>query len=134
VAGRDHLVVTCIQAWEQETDWLPGKFIAGSNKLLLQTDFWNCGLFCTLLVMDFMMTQWRNSYAVSKVVQHRTDIEEEKIVWIPETYGLVTTFALVEQERGDGIEVCFLVRLEMKCLWKDLMPCISLHTQKKTTY
>jgi hypothetical protein len=44
--------------------WFPGKFIDGSNKLLLQTDFWNC-------VMDFMMSQWRNSYAVlSKLVQH----------------------------------------------------------------
>jgi hypothetical protein len=63
-----------------------------------------------------MMTQWCNSYAVSKVVQYRSHMDEEKLVWIPETYRLGTTFALFEQERGDGIEACFLVRLEMKCL------------------
>jgi hypothetical protein len=105
----------------QQTDWLSGKFmVVSKNLFLLQTDCWNCGLFCSLFDMDFMMTQWRNSYAVFKVVQHQTDIDAEKIVWIPETYGLGTTFALFEQERGDGIEVCFLVPMEMKCLMERL--------------
>jgi hypothetical protein len=86
-----------------QMDWFPKRFFHSTNLLLHQQDTYNCGLFCNLFVMDFILTQWQNTYA------NCTDV-------IPVTYGLGSTFLVREGERGDGHEICKLVRLEMICL------------------
>jgi hypothetical protein len=88
---------------ESQLNWLPGRISHSTHLLLHQQDTYNCGLFCNLFVMDFILTQWRNTYSKG------TNI-------IPSTYGLGSTFSVKDGERGDGEDICKLVRLEMICL------------------
>jgi hypothetical protein len=96
----DHLGATFIPKWVSATlstrslktvSWMPGRYTNKSNLLLNQKDTFDCGLFCTLLVFDFVLTQWgkENGFDNLRAIK-RIDYERE--IFIPKDYGLGDTF------------------------------------------
>jgi hypothetical protein len=98
-----------------QVSWMPGRYNNKSNLLLYQKDAFNCGLFCTLFVFDFVLTQWGNEYR-NDDMRSQKKINCEREIDIPKEYGLGSTFSIKEDKRGDGLAICALVRLELKCL------------------
>jgi hypothetical protein len=98
-----------------QVSWMPGRYTNKSDLLLYQKDAFNCGLFCTLFVFDFVLTQWGKEYG-SENVKSTRNINYEREIDIPKDYGLGGTFSIKENKRGDGLAICALVRLELKYL------------------
>jgi hypothetical protein len=100
---------------KSQVSWMPGRYTYKSNLLLYQKDAFNCGLFCTLFVFDFVLTQWGKEYGFENL-RSMKNIDYEREFFIPKDYGLGGTFSIKEDKRGNGVAICALVRLELKYL------------------
>jgi hypothetical protein len=98
---------------KSQVSWMPGRYTNKSNLLLYQKDSFNCSLFCTLLVFDFVLTKWGKEYGFDNLRAIKR-IDSEREIFISKDYSLGGTFSIKEDKRGNGLAISALVQLELK--------------------
>ena len=98
---------------------MPTRFRDEADRILQQHDGYNCGLYCNLFIMDFVLTQWNRSYSVSDLAPYKK-IGSQVTITIPDDYGLGTTFHQINGKQVNAQEIADFVRLEIICLMERL--------------